>query len=144
MSVYYVVVESNFYYATSGVIVAGIYTFIITDRYMEWVKLASDPEGGTLFSLMMGGSAFFAAVFTLSMLIVVRVSGPLMINITGTARDVILTYLGYALFPDSVATVSAMIGMAFGFSGALHHMHFKFSNAPKKSTIKTQESKKKA
>ena len=124
-------VESNFYYAASGVRVAGAYTFIVTDRYKEWVKLASDPEGGTLFSLMMGGSAFFAAVFTLSMLIVVRVSGPLMVSITGTARDVILTYAGYVLFPGSVLTVSSMIGMMFGFSGALHHMHYKFSNAPK-------------
>ena len=135
-------VESNFYYAASGVVVAGIYTFVLTDRYKEWVKLASDPEGGTLFSLMMGGSAFFAAVFTLSMLIVVRVSGPLMVSITGTARDVLLTYAGYVLFPGSILTISSAIGMAFGFTGAIHHMHYKFSNASKTATTKTESSKK--
>ena len=136
-------VESNFYYAASGVVVAGIYTYVLTDRYKEWVKLASDPEGGTLFSLMMGGSAFFAAAFTLSMLIVVRVSGPLMVSITGTARDVLLTYAGYALFPGSVLTTSSAIGMAFGFTGAIHHMHYKFSNAPKKTTTQPETSSKK-
>ena len=135
-------VESNFYYAASGVVVAGIYTFVLTDRYKEWVKLASDPEGGTLFSLMMGGSAFFAAVFTLSMLIVVRVSGPLMVSITGTARDVLLTYAGYVLFPGSILTITSAIGMAFGFTGAIHHMHYKFSNASKTATTKTESSKK--
>ena len=91
----------------------------------------------------MAGSAFFAAIFTLTMLIVVRVSGPLMINITGTTRDIILTYLGYVLFDGSVATATSLIGMAFGFAGAIHHMHYKFSNAPKNnSNIKAEESKK--
>ena len=136
------VVESTFYFASSGVIVGGIYTFILTDRYMEWVTLATDPEGGTLFSLLMAASAFYAAIFTLTMLIVVRVSGPLMINITGTTRDIILTYLGYVLFDGSVATATSLIGMAFGFAGAIHHMHYKFSNAPKNSNIKVEESKK--
>ena len=136
-------VESNFYYAASGVVVAGIYTFVLTDRYKEWVKLASDPEGGTLFSLMMGGSAFFAAAFTLSMLIVVKVSGPLMVSITGTARDVLLTYAGYFFFPGSVLTISSAIGMAFGFSGAIHHMHYKFSSAASNKTTTPAESSKK-
>ena len=135
--------ESNFYYAASGVVVAGLYTFVLTDRYKEWVKLSLDPEGGTLFMLLMVGSAIFAAAFTLSMLIVVKVSGPLMVSITGTARDVLLTYAGYFFFPGSILTLYSAIGMAFGFSGAIHHMHYKFSNAPKKTTTPAESSSKK-
>ena len=91
---------------------------------------------------MMGGSAVFAALFTLSMLIVVKVSGPLMVSITGTARDVILTYAGYFFFSGSILTISSAIGLAFGFSGAIHHMHYKFSNTPKKTTTPAESSKK--
>lgn len=87
---------------------------------------SSDPVKGTLFSTMLGYTAFFAAAFSLSLLLIVKVSGPLMTNVTSTLRDVILSFAACLLFPDVSCTWELMVGMSVGFVGAFYHIYDKF------------------
>ena len=45
-------------------------------------------------------SGLLALVMTMSMLCVVIVAGPLMVNVVGNIKDIVLTYVGFALFDD--------------------------------------------
>jgi len=53
---------------------------------------------------MLGGSGAAGIILTLSVLSVCATGGPIMVNVTGTIKDVFLTYVGFAFFNDTKVT----------------------------------------
>ena len=60
------------------------------------------------------------------MLIVIRVSGPLMTNVTSILRDVLITFFGFLMFPEVKLTWDLCLGMSVGFVGVGYHIYHKF------------------
>lgn len=58
-------------------------------------------------------------VITLSILCVVQVGGPILVNVTGIIKDVFLTYLGFAFFDDLSPTAMVLAGLVLSFGGAV-------------------------
>jgi len=65
--------------------------------------------------LISGGSGI---IITLSILCVVQVGGPILVNVTGIVKDVVLTYLGFMFFDDIQPTTMVLTGLAVSFAGA--------------------------
>ena len=48
----------------------------------------------------------------------VMVCGPIALNVTGTAKDLILTFVGIAIFNDQKLTPAFIVGISLSFTGA--------------------------
>jgi len=57
-------------------------------------------------------------LITIASLLTVTTCGPSALNVSGTLKDVALTYLGFILFDDVKPTTKILVGLALGFSGA--------------------------
>jgi hypothetical protein len=57
-------------------------------------------------------------IITLGILLVTTTSGSIAVNITGTLKDVVLTYAGFIFFQDAQASVLVIAGLIFSFVGA--------------------------
>ena len=57
-------------------------------------------------------------VITLSILLVCTTCSPVAVNITGTLKDVLLTYLGFAFFKNIKMSLALAGGLVLSFSGA--------------------------
>ena len=92
--------EINFFFACCGLIFSIFYCFILTDEYTQFFKNCSDPENGLFFIVLCTISGVFGIIITLSVLCVVAIGGPIAVNISGTFKDVFLTYVGFMFFDD--------------------------------------------
>ena len=70
-------------------------------------------------------------LITNTSLLTVTVCGPLAINISGTLKDVMLTYLGFIFFDDVTATPAVVLGLGFSFLGATYYSYSKYLEATK-------------
>jgi hypothetical protein len=75
-----------------------------------------NPNVGLCAMLLVSGA--FGFVITMNILLVVTICGPIAINVAGTFKDIILTFVGIAIFQDQKLTTSFLIGLALSFSGA--------------------------
>lgn len=57
-------------------------------------------------------------LITIASLLTVTTCGPSGLNIAGTLKDVLLTYLGFILFNDVKPTAKILVGVGLGFAGA--------------------------
>ena len=80
------------------------------------VFTASDPQVGLIVLLLVSGS--FGFIITMNVLLMVIVCGPIALNVTGTFKDLILTFVGIAIFNDQKLTPSFLVGIALSFTGA--------------------------
>jgi len=71
-------------------------------------------------------SGLLGITISMSMISVIIVAGPIMVNVVGNIRDIVLTYLGFAFFNDQECTMLVGIGLAVSFCGALHALITKF------------------
>ena len=78
----------------------------------------SDPDQGTLFLSLVSISAICGFSLSLAMLSLVMLGGPIMINIVGTLKDVVLTYASFVFFDDTKCTKMVLVGLAVSFAGA--------------------------
>ena len=91
--------EINFFFALVGLIVTLVYNVLLSDNYEELATLASSPANSDeILMPLMAVTGVLSVVLTLSMLSVIMVAGPIMVNIIGTLKDVLLTYLGFTYF----------------------------------------------
>ena len=74
---------------------------------------------------MLLASSLSGIAQTLAMLSLVVVGGPIMINIVGTMKDVLLTYIGFAVFQDMELTNMVLGGLAISFAGSSHALRTK-------------------
>ena len=77
-----------------------------------------DPENGQLFTMMITTNGLLGVAYTLTVFNLVKLGGPIMVNISGTMKDVGLTYIGFAFFDDSKVTNKVLIGLGISFAGA--------------------------
>ena len=113
------VLEINFFFALIGLIVTAVYNFWLTENHSQLAALMSDEENGSLFLSMVSISAICGVGLTLSMLSLVMLGGPIMINIVGALKDVVLTYAGFVYMGNTTeCTTLVIIGLAISFAGA--------------------------
>ena len=74
---------------------------------------------------MMVATGLLTVVLTISMLSVVMVAGPTMVNIIGTLKDVVLTYIGLQYF-DASGNLLLMAGLGISFIGAVHSVAIQY------------------
>ena len=101
-----------------------VYCCILTDDYTQLIEKSRDPENGNLFMLLTSISGVFGIVITLSVLCVVATGGPIAVNITGTFKDVFLTYVGFTFFDDQKFSPLVAIGLGLSFIGAIVWVKF--------------------
>jgi len=111
--------DINFFFACVGLFVTLIYNCLVTSDYQQ-LSENYFTENGNTFALMLGGSGAAGIVLTLSVLSVCATGGPIMVNVTGTIKDVFLTYVGFAFFNDTKVTESVLLGLTLSFAGALN------------------------
>ena len=77
---------------------------------------------------MMVATGLLTVVLTISMLSVVMVAGPTMVNIIGTLKDVVLTYIGLQYFDasDNSGNLLLMAGLGISFIGAVHSVAIQY------------------
>jgi len=75
-----------------------------------------NPNIGLCALLLVSGG--FGFVITMNILLVVTICGPIAINVAGTFKDIILTFVGIAIFQDQKLSPSFLVGLALSFSGA--------------------------
>ena len=75
---------------------------------------------------MVSGS--FGIAITMTSLLTVTICGPLAVNISGTMKDVALTYAGFAFFENVQATNNVILGLIFSFSGAAAYSYDRYKS----------------
>jgi hypothetical protein len=63
----------------------------------------------------------------MNILLVVTLCGPLYINIAGTTKDIILSFVGIAIFQDQKLSVPFFIGLVMSFGGVSYFTYAKIS-----------------
>jgi len=76
---------------------------------------------------MISGSFGIAIVMT--QLLTITICGPLAVNISGSMKDVFLTYIGFIFFENVNATPAILCGLTFSFSGAAFYSYDRFKNS---------------
>ena len=64
----------------------------------------------------------------MNLLLVVTLCGPIYINIAGTSKDVILSFLGVAIFQDQELSLKFFVGLALSFLGVSYFTYAKMVN----------------
>ena len=64
----------------------------------------------------------------MNILLVVTLCGPIYINIAGTSKDVILSFLGVAIFQDQELSLKFFVGLALSFLGVSYFTYAKMIN----------------
>ena len=118
--------EINFYFGCMGLFLLVIYNFAVTDNYMQLIQLVMDPVQGQAAIAWLVTSGILSVTITLSMLSVIILAGPIIVNVIGNIKDIVLTYLGFALFNDQELTMVVALGLAVSFCGASHTLITKF------------------
>jgi len=59
----------------------------------------------------------------------IKLAGPVAVNITGTLKDVILTYVGFIFFDNVEMTNPVLVGLVFSFTGAAYISYTKAAEA---------------
>lgn len=75
---------------------------------------------------MVSGS--FGIAITMTSLLTVTICGPLAVNISGTIKDVALTYVGFAFFDNVIASASVIVGLCFSFTGATFYSYDRYKS----------------
>lgn len=75
-----------------------LYNFVITDNYLQLFALLQDSETSQAATALLLTSGLLSITITLSMLSVVILAGPIMINVVANIRDILLTYAGFTFF----------------------------------------------
>lgn len=76
---------------------------------------------------MLSFSGMMGIVITLGVLLVCTTCNPIAVNITGTIKDVILTYAGFVFFENVHISFSVMVGLFFSFAGAIFYGYDSYS-----------------
>ena len=124
-----------------GLLLLTIYNCLLTDNYQQLLSVWSDPEMGSTALVLFLSSGLLSISITLSMLSVVILSGPIMINVVANLRDVFLTYAGFALFEDQSCTYLVLIGLGISFAGAIHALVTKFKQLKQEKQSAKSEAK---
>ena len=81
-------------------------------------------------------SGIMGIVITLSVLMVCTTSSPVSVNITGTIKDVLLTYAGFVFFQNVHISPSVIMGLAFSFLGASYYGYNSYSAMKQSAKLK--------
>ena len=109
-----------------GLSLSAVYNYYLTDNHEQLNALLSLPEQGANFRALLWVSSFCGVAISLSMLSLVMVGGPIMVNIVGTIKDVLLTYAGIAILGgESDCTPLMLVGLAISFAGAAYNLKYK-------------------
>ena len=86
---------------------------------------------------MISGS--FGIAITMTSLLTVTICGPLAVNISGTMKDVALTYAGFVFFENVTASPSVITGLVFSFSGAAAYSYDRYLSLTTSSSDKIKD-----
>lgn len=73
-------------------------------------------------------SCTVCVVHTYTTLLTLKVAGPIGVNIAGILKDIFLTYIGFLLFNDFIATGQVLVGLMLSFLGALYYVYVKYTD----------------
>lgn len=104
------------------------------------VFTASEPQVGLQVLLLVSGS--FGFIITMNVLLMVIICGPIALNVTGTAKDLILTFVGIAIFNDQKLTPAFIVGISLSFTGAGLFTYQKVSAIQEKERLDKLEAQK--
>jgi len=82
-------------------------------------------------------------------LLCIKLAGPVAVNISGTLKDVVLTYVGFMFFDDVKMTTPVLVGLVFSFGGAAYISYTKAAEANAQKTanyidkVRAEQEKKK-
>ena len=112
-------IEINFYFAFCGlplVLFVTLYTGEI--HSLTDILEIQDNTHRFWFITYITISGIMGIVITLSILLVCTLCTPVAVNITGTIKDVALTYVGFMFFKDVVMSFNVFAGLGLSFLGA--------------------------
>lgn len=119
--------EINFFFALAGFPTCLAIT-LYNNEFFDMVKMLDHPEASTFIYLVCISGAS-GIMITLSVLMCIKLAGPVAVNISGTLKDVVLTYVGFIFFDDVAMTTPVLVGLAFSFSGAAYISYTKVAEA---------------
>jgi len=93
------------------------------ELYDVFINPETNNEGLQAY-IMISGS--FGILITISATLITTVCGPLALNISGTMKDVGLTYAGFILFEGVNATPNVLTGLSLSFLGASYMLYYKY------------------
>ena len=77
-----------------------VYCCILTEDYTQLLSSSRDLENGDFFILITAASGAIGIFITLSIVCAITTVGPIAVNISGTVKDALLTYLSFIYFED--------------------------------------------
>ena len=124
--------EINFFFACMGLPLMLAITLMNGDIYVLYdVFLNESTRNESLGALILISGAN-GILITMTSLLTVTVCGPLAVNISGTIKDVALTYAGFVFFENVVANGSVVTGLLFSFGGATFYSYDRYLNLTSK------------
>ena len=89
--------------------------------------------------------AFTGVCLTLATLIALNVGGPLLVNVSGTMKDVVLTYISLVILrgdkddDKSPTSILLLTGLALSFLGASYQLVCKFRRQKTEEDVKEKD-----
>lgn len=120
--------DVNVYFAGLGLIATIVYNFGITNDYEQLQEYWMKPDG-ELFAKMVLFSGLMGIIITLSILVLISIGGPLMVNTVGILKDVALTYAGFIFFDDQKVTPMVITGLGISFAAATFSLVTKYQES---------------
>ena len=86
----------------------------------------ADPTSGPPFMSLLVISSVCGIMVSLTMLSLVMIGGPIMVNVVATLKDVLLTYAGFVLMDsEQDYSIPLLAGLALSFAGAAYSLKYK-------------------
>lgn len=112
--------EINFYFGIVGLVFSIVYNTLISANLSQFGDLIAHNEGSVLKTLfLLSAPALSGVCLTIASFICVDTGGPILVNIAGTIKDVLLTYASLLFLGEHEVPPStlALAGLALSFIG---------------------------
>lgn len=120
--------EINFFFACIGLPLMYGITSTNGDIQVLYDIFFNEETRNPMLAAQIMISGSFGIAITMTSLLTVTICGPLAVNISGTMKDVALTYAGFAFFDNVHASNSVILGLIFSFSGAATYSYDRYKN----------------
>ena len=109
--------EINFFFALIGLPIT-LFLTVMLGEFGKLFEVFFDPDTrGLALCVLMSGC--FGILITITTVLVSAVCGPVANNVSGTLKDIGLTYAGFVFFDDIKVTKSVLAGLGLSFAGAV-------------------------
>jgi hypothetical protein len=127
--------EINFFFASIGLPLMSAITIYNGDINVLYDVFFNEQtrDGSLGMCIMISGS--FGIAITMTSLLTITICGPIAVNISGTMKDVALTYAGFAFFDNVIASPSVIAGLCSSFGGAAFYSYDRYKSLTSAKTV---------